>query len=516
MIAWIKSNRFLSIVLLVCLCFGVYYIINAIRWIAYPNSIDYGEGFVMNYTKLWANGTWKWNINIPPYLTMVYGVGFATLAVPFVNLFGATLVVGRSLSVVSAIISCLLLYLIVIKITGRKSLALIAFLLPATQPIFQTWSAMARVDMVAVMFDLLGVYLFIRYKDTKGIYLAVIPFVCAVMIKLTSISGFIAVIIYLFIYNRGRVQLFAEYFIADLIVLMLPLVIVSNGEYLRHILLYQNTIQNISVPQFMSLFPGFLYPFVALLVLALVYVKRIWHKKEYTVMSIYFICSFVVGAIGTFRPGAASLYYMETIMSGVICAVLGLCYVIVYIRHKLIKVNAISISCLIVAILTIIVPLRYTSFPDASFTNSINKIETIMESSDKPIITENSAIALNLNKDLYIEYFIFTNMARLGYWDETEYVEKYNNQEFDYLLLLTPLKYRINESGKGIPDGHFTDKSLVSMGNNYSLIAMNLSLNWQYSMFLYEANNKIKIDNRQVLKEVYPVWVKNGCDWKEY
>jgi len=518
MITWVKQNRLLSIILLVCIGFFAYYIFNAMCWIPYPNSIDYGEGFVMNYAKLWANGTWSWDINTPPYLTMVYGVGFPTLLYPFVKLFGATLLVGRAVSFVTALVACVLLYLIVVRLTGNKVYGLIASLLPMTQPTFQDWSWMARVDMSAVMLDLLGVYLFLRFKDSKWFYLAVIPFLCALMIKLTAIAGLVAVVIYLLIYNRKRVLSFIGLFVVGLVAVMTPLMITSGGEYWKQIILYQNTIQNISFPQFLALFPGFLYPFVALLVLALIYLKRTWGKKDYSLVGTCFVVALAIAMFTTLRPGAANLYYIEAIMAGIICATLGLSYMMVYVKRKRLTLNFVTVVCGVAVLASVIMPLRYTAFPDQNYTKAMDTVNELVSDSPSPIITEIPSVALNVGKDLYIEYFIFANMARLGYWDETPYIEKYNEQYFDYVMLITPLKYRIEESELGIPDGHFTDEALQAIGNNYSLIFVNLSSYWQYSMFLYEANGKLQNDNRLIVRDfvsngVYPSWDKDKSEW---
>lgn len=518
MITWIKNNRLLSIILLVCIGFFAYYIYNAVRWIPYPNSIDYGEGFVMNYAKLWANGTWKWDLISPPYLTMVYGVGFPTLLYPFVKLFGATLLVGRAVSFVAALIACYLVYLIVVRITGKRIYGLIGALLPMTQPLFQDWSWMARVDMAAVMFDLLGVYLVLRLKDSKWFYMAIIPFICALMVKLTAVAGLVAVVVYLLIYNRKRLFPFVGLFVLGLAAVITPLIVISHGEYWKQIILYQNTIQNISFPQFLALFPGFLYPFIGLLVFLLLYVKRQLNRKRYTVLGLYFIIAFAIDVFTTLRPGAASLYYIEAVMVGCICAPIGLSYIMPYIRRKWSQLNVVNVVVGLAVLATVIMPLRYTAFPDQQYTDSVNQVESIVSDTHNSILSENPAIPLNLGMDLYIEYFIFANMSRLGYWDETPYLGAINSQYFDYVLLITPLKYRIDEMSRGIPDGHFTDEALTSIGNNYSLIFVQLSSYWQYSMFLYEANGKLQNDDRPIVRDfvdkgMYVDWDKNESQW---
>lgn len=498
MILWIKSNRLLSIIILVCIGFFAYYIFNAMRWIPYPNSIDYGEGFVMNYAKLWANGTWNWDINTPPYLTMVYGVGFPILSYPFVKLFGANLWVGRGISFVSALVVCALLYLIVKQLTGKKSYGLLAFLLPTTQPIFRDWSVMARVDMYAVMFDLIGFYLVVKFKDSKWFYLAIIPFLCAIMIKLTAVAGLVAVGIYLLIYNRKRLFTFTGLFVVGLVVIFIPLMVISGGTYLNHIIVYQNTIMNAHFGTFLFLFNMLIYAFLILLVLTLVYLKRCWRKREYTLAGILFVVAFIINALGTFRPGAASMYYFETIFAGCICACLGLPYVLKYFQKKRLQVESVVIICVLVALFGYYGIQHNIQSPDRQYTEAVTKIETIMADSQNPIITENPAIALNMGKDLYIEYFIFTNMTRLGYWDETSYIEKYKSQYFDYVVLRVALLERMHSMRRGGLDGNFTNIALMAIEQNYTLVYQTINRYWRYSLFLYEANDKLKNDDRGI------------------
>lgn len=523
MIAWIKSNRLLSVILLVCAGFFAYYIFNSIHWIPYPNSIDYGEGFVMNYAKMWANGTWKWDVNIPPYLTMVYGVGFSILAYPFVKLFGATLLVGRALSFSAALIACFLLYLITTRLTGKKSYGLLAALLPATQPIFRDWSVMARVDMPAVMFDLLGFYIVVKFKDSKWFYLAIIPFLCAMMIKLSAIAGLIAVGIYLLIYNRKRFLAFAGLSAIGLIAILIPLMIVSDGTYLNHIVTYQNTIKNIHLGTFLFLFNMMIYSILILLVLVIVYLRRCLHKREYTLAGIFFVVAFVTNTLATFRPGAASMYYFETIIATCICACLALPYVLSYFRRKGFQPQGVVIIVVLVMIFGYYGVQHNIESPDEQYTEAVTIVETIMSDSKNPIITENPAIALNMGKDLYMEYFIFTNMTRLGYWDETAYVEKYNEQYFDYVVLRVSLSDRVRDVSNGRIDGDFTDAALMAIDGNYTLVYETVNRYWPYSLFLYEANGKLQNDDRPIvqgfeMKDANLVWDgdKNEWAWREY
>ncbi len=496
-VTWIKNNRLLSILLLVAIGFFAYYIFKAVQWLPYINSVDYGEPYVMNYAKLWANGQWKWDITIPPYLTMVYGIGYEILVYPFVKMFGAELWVGRSISFVSALVVCFIIYLIAKNITSKKSYGLLASLLPATQPFFRDWSLMARVDMPAVMFDMIGFYLVTKLKDSKYVYLAIIPFLFAIMIKLTAVAGLAAVVIYLLIYNRKKLAIFLPSFAVCLIAVVLWLEIISGGAYLRHIVTYNNTIENIYLGVFLFLLNWFVYPFMIIGVLSIAYIKKCWKDRNWALPCLLFITALIIDLFTTLRPGAAGLYYFEAIIASSICASIGLFYLIKsWSKGKPFGVANIVIIGIFVFMFAIYAPKSNVVFPDKQYDDDVKTIQSIVGDSTKPVISENPTVPYTMGKDLYVEFFIFTNMARLGTWDETPYIEKYQTQYFDYVILRLSLEQRMKDMEKGVIDGDFTDDVLKAINDNYTLIYQTENNDFPCGMFVYEANNRIKNDSR--------------------
>ncbi len=487
----VKNNRLMSILLVVAIGFYIYYLYGAVRWIPYPNSTDYGEGFVMNYAKLWANGTWKWDINMPPYLTMVYGVGFPILATPFVNLFGSELWVGRAMSFGASLVVCLLIYLIVQRLTGKKSYGLLAALLPATQPIFRDWSVLARVDMIAVMFDLLGFYLVLRFKNSKWVYLVIIPFLIAPTVKLTAIAGLIAAMTYFIMYDRKLALKFGGLCLALLVAILAVLQAISGGEYFKHVFLYQNTIMNFNFGTFLFIFQQLIYPFMIILVFGAMYVKRCF-SKSLNLPSLFFISALVIDIFTSFKSGAAGMYYFELIIATSICAVLVLPYLLESWRAS----ANYAIIGLLVVLFAATSPFTNMPFPDEKFNKGVATVESIMADSQKPIIAE----IPSMSKEPYIEFFVFTNLTRLGYWDESDYLDKYRSQYFDYVLLRVPIDKRMEYMADGEIDGDFTNNALLVINANYSLVYQSVGEYWPNSLYLYEANDKLKIDNREIIK----------------
>ena len=432
-----------------------------------PNSIDYGESFVMDYAKLWANGAWKWDVNVPPYLTMVYGVGYPMMLAPLVKIFGSDLWVGRTFTFIAGLITCWLLYLIVKHLTGKKTYGLLAALLPMTQFIFRDWSVMARVDMTAVMFSLLGVYLVIRWKDSKWVYLAVIPFIIAMMTKITAVAGLFAVLVYFLIHNRKKLLIFGGWLVAGLAVVITPLMIISGGTYLNHIITYENTINNFNVANFSSLLTTFLCTGFILVIGSFVYLAGKW--KDYHIVGLYFLAAFGIGMAGTFRIGSADVYYLETIVAGSICTVLALPAILDYFKNN-VKWFWTVVACVAVVFSLVYIPKPHYMNPNDDYTQAVEQVQLIMSDTNKPIITETADVVLGMGRDLYIEPFVFTNMARLKYWDDTNYLNGYKNGGYEYVLMRWSIEDRLEIINQGNMDISFSNEVIQFINDNYDLV----------------------------------------------
>lgn len=482
MLKRIKENKALSVILLIAAGFCAYYLFCAIRWIIYPNSIDYGEGFVLDYAKLLANGGWKWDINVPPYLTMVYGVGYPMLLAPLVKIFGSDLWVGRTFTFICGLVACWLLYLIAKHLTGKKTYGILAALLPMTQFVFRDWSTMVRVDMTAAMFSLLGVYLVIRWKDSKWAYLAVLPFILAMMAKITAVAGLCAVLVYFLIYNRKKLLIFGGWLVAGLAAVIIPLMIVSGGTYFNHVVLYENTINNFNVTNFASLLTTFLCTGFILIIGSFIYLSNKW--RDYPIEVLYFVFAFVIGAIGTLRIGSADVYYLETIMAGSICAVLALPAILEYFK-KNVKWFWTVVACIAVVLSLVYMPKPHYMNPNDDYTQAVKQAQTIIANTNSPIITETPDVVLGTGKDLYIEPFVFTNMARLGYWNDKNYVKGFYECEYEYVLMRWSIEDRVKIISQGNFDISFTNAVISAIYLNYDLVWQS-NLEFPYSLFLYK------------------------------
>ena len=116
------------------------------------------------------------------------------LIVGFIGQFAnITLRLERGVSLVFLFISLFLMYKIAALVTKNKIIAVIVALLPLTHPVVRQWGYMGRSDSLALMFALSGIYIVIKYGDSRKLYLSVIPFALAFFTKQYYLAGAIAV-----------------------------------------------------------------------------------------------------------------------------------------------------------------------------------------------------------------------------------------------------------------------------------------------------------------------------------
>jgi hypothetical protein len=404
------------------------------------------------------------------------------------KIFGSEIWVGRFIEVIALVVICLCCYLIVNKLTGKKIWGLVAGLLPLTQPIIRDWSLQYRVDMLAVMFSVLGLWIVIRYKNSKWIYASIPIFLLGLLTKISAISGLGATCIYLLIYNRKVFFNYASMMFVGLIISFGGIQLLSGGWYFSNIITW-NVTAFWTLPVIITNISSIILPLSALLSLAVFYVISKIKEKYYSLPLLFLGISAIVDFGSGLRVGGFLNYYLEFIIAVCMCATLILPTIIDKAKERYILTNKVDFHGLVIAgvfIISLTICLKTAfPFPSEKYNEEVEYVKNRISDTQKPVITENTGLVVSAGKDIYAEFFIVTNATRLGFFDDTEYVNDYKNQKFDYIILRIP----INERQYG--DGHFTKEIMDAINENYTLIYHpEMNFYW-YGIALYESNNKL-------------------------
>ena len=452
----------------------VYYIV---QWLPYPYQIDFGEGFTVYLGKLFSEGIFRpelWDINQEPYITLMYGPIFPIFEAILIKIFGVSLTIGRALSVGSTLILCGVIYFIVREFTNKKWLAFIVAFLPLCNPIIREWSLMARVEMVGLMFSLLGLYFFIKgNKKTpflnKWNILSVMCLTLAVYTKQTYLAAPIDILPYLFIHNRRNSFKFLVSLIIPCAALLVFFQIATGGLFINHLINY-----NLATPYFQELHQLFkdiqiIGVFtIGPICFSLAYCLFRLRERRVDVFTLYFFASFFILAVTLIRRGSFMSYGVEFIVLSMVLSGLFIIEVVQYdwLKSKLRNIRVflqISLPLLLAFQLLTNVAQEAFPFPTSKYTENCEQVSSIIKDTSEPILTENAGLVLVNNKTPYMEPFVFTNLTLLNIWDNTKYIQDITSQRFDYIVILTP-----NFAGR-TGYGHFTSEAMQAIQDNYKV-----------------------------------------------
>jgi hypothetical protein len=482
----------LAILAFILGAFGLIYLLTATMWIPYHGQIDFGEGFTMTIAKMWANGTWKWDINTEPYLTLMYQPVMFLISVPLIKIFGWSISIGRIISFSASLIALGMIYYIVKKKTGSTILGIIGGLLPITITSYRDFSFMARPDMLSAMFSVIGIWIAIRWRNSKWFWISIIAFLLAFFTKQSAVAGVVAVCAVSIIkdFKRGFVYglIFGFFVVAGVGIGSM----LTNGEYFKHLLLYNTTSPALWDP--LSIGKDNLWIALStscgVSALALLYVIKVIRSKErLDILSIWFLMTIPINLLMVFRNGGYVNYLMEYMIAGSCCAAIVLpCVIKGLISRSKIPLQLASAVIIVLMLFQLSTFSGYgfshiVPFPDKDTIKTEEEVYEIIKDTNRPIVTENAGFVTNSGKEVAIEPFVFGNLKRAGIWDDTGFIEKIDNEYYDYLVLRSPAHYPPR-----IDTGHFTLKWMDEIEKNYTVVYQSKETYFWYTMCVYKAN----------------------------
>ncbi len=407
-------------------CLGLW-IYSIVTYITMPQ-MEYSEGLIMYLGKLFGSGQWEWGLgDSAPFLVSFYPPVYYYLLGWLMNIFGDSLIVGRALVLATTAVCCIFVYLIIRQVTGNKMISIISGLLPLTHPVILGWSFIVRVDIAAVMFELMGIYLLLRFRDRFPWLLLSIPcFLLAVYTKQSIVAGSLAAIIWLLVRNWRQGLIYTGVMCAAGGVGLLAATVATDGEFFNQVFLYQRT-----NPTFKHFADDFILvgitPLAAYIALSLIF---IWRNKRH-LLSIFMLISLPLSILLVYRLGSSHVYFVEAIMATCLAASMGLQQVIRREAYPLLIMFVIPVMFLVSQAVNPI-------FPDQSYRGRYDAVKEIISDADYPILTENVQVALDAGKVPYYEPFVFSNLADFGYWDEQSLIDDLTAQRIDYIVSEKP------------------------------------------------------------------------------
>ncbi len=434
----------------------LFYTIHCSAIILFPYDLDYYEGHELRNAVLLSEGNSIYtSLNEPPYVPSTYTPLYSIVAAALIKIFGVGFFAGRFLTFIASLIIGVLIFDIVKTKTNNTFIGLISsFLFFSTNCVYY-WGAFFRVDMLAVMFSLLGFYIASKHEHditSKYLWLSLVPFVLAVYTKQSQVFALLAVSVWLFFKDWKLSVKYFSSFILICGVIFLFVNYVTKGQFWVHLIEYQN------VPWKLGLIIGsnyyFLLYFSVLVVIGLAYVINSLTREDLSLFSLYFLTTGFITAILVGHVGSAVYYYIEFV--AIACILVGFSSVELFeLRDESFKwrnreasdPKKVLLCTFLIVQLLIFANIPYISmgetlrYPFYGYTprhDDLVKgqiVSSYISNSPGLVLIEEQGFAVLNNKEVYFDFMQLNLLQRTGAFDSSPIQKDIENQKFSLIVL---------------------------------------------------------------------------------
>ncbi len=487
-------HRILMILALLALLFSlVMLVVHGANLMLFPYDYDQGEGFELVDTVLFSQFEWPYrNTDSFPFYSSNYPPLYHVIAAPFVWIFGPAYWYGRLLSLLSAFVAAGAVGYAVHRETGHRLIALLsglAFLASNTiyhiSPLFRQHISMVAFETVAVV--ILASAFANRRRSQVALSMGLL--IAAGYTKQLAAISAIAVFVWMFIRSPRRSILWGLCFGLVGAAIFVGLNLATAGEWWRQAIVAN--VNEFRQDQMVGLFKlwwqlhGFLIVPTALYIIYELYFSRL------SVYSIWFIFSVLLGGIGSGTWGAGDSYFATAIAA--MCILSGMLFARIISQNWAIDADNFYFRRLIrplrawgqiplYSVLLMLIPLLYLGYaratlkmPTSGFFQPIasalslpdntgrqffdsashnvlgyaqighlvtaadheagRRIVEIIQSSDKPAISEDAGFSLAAGREVITNPTQLLNLWRADVFDGTEIIDMIENQAFGVIVL---------------------------------------------------------------------------------
>jgi hypothetical protein len=197
-----------GLLLLALVVGAVVFAVDGARVIAFPYSVDYGEGPLLAQTRALGHreNIYRADLSSPPYTISNYPPLYPLVLSPVSRIAGPAFWYGRLLSWLSIVAAATLIGLIVHALTRDRLAAVIGGLSLLAFPPASYWAGLYRVDAFALALSLGGLYVCARGADApRAIPLAAVLLTAAIFTRQSyGVAAPLAAACWLLATGRGR------------------------------------------------------------------------------------------------------------------------------------------------------------------------------------------------------------------------------------------------------------------------------------------------------------------------
>ena len=460
---WVRGITFLlcAVSLFFLMLYGVMFVQHAVGVVRFPYQVDYGEGLELyQVSRLLTGQPLYGDINQPPYHLGVYGPLYPIIVAPIAALVGVRYGAGRAVSVVLALVIAWTLGKMVYDETKKRWVGIATGLLWLASHYVYSWAVLMRMDMLAIALSLLGLYIFwhgyIRRGLERHALIAMVLFVAAVFCRQLAIWAAAACLTFLVTTRRWALVGKSLVIYAGLGLALLGLLqAVTGGEAVRHLFLYNGRAWQISRWQAALQVAWTMYPLailVSLVTLVLAVLKR-WPTLPALYLAFAWLSSVTIagagGYINHFLEANAATWLAFGLFVGQIAGSKRWLWQLIVSTALLVQVAMLihlpySLQGGVLPPWTAIKPAvrswakqsraAYLWTPAPADTRVADELSQRVDQTPGLILSEDGSFTTTHGRPMWIQFFAFTQLARLGLWDQSPFIEQIRGRQFALLL----------------------------------------------------------------------------------
>jgi hypothetical protein len=450
------------------------YILHAMTALSCSFQIDFGEGFILDSAARLAAGERLYppmeGASLHPSL---YPPLYYSLYALLIRGGGMSFAWGRLISLVSTIVAAFLLFSITRRMTGKALLAGAAPLLFLFSPTVMEWGVLARVDMLALFFTLLGIFALASGSDRKSYGAAALWFTLALFTKQSFVAAPIAAFLSLFLNNQKKKALeFLVFYCSLCLIFFGAAEALSQGQF------FIQALRNMAAMHYSAgraLYLGgiFIQDSLLILILALFYtIQSLW-RRALTFLPLYFLLSLIVSLILAGKAGSYLNYYIEASAAASILAILqcaegfssnG--------RSRAVSVITRALAYLIPVAFMILNFHVCSEFKEADRillkrTPEVALLSEIIRDADGRVMSEDAGLLVLNGKGSDVKEFLYLKeLSRAGLWDQSGLLDDIEKMRFSLIVLNSEL----NEYAPSPrAEEHFNPEIIGAMKRHYEL-----------------------------------------------
>jgi MFS family permease len=423
----------------------------AVPVLRFPYVVDYGEAPLVDQSNrvLSHQVIYKSDFSKPPYIVANYPPIYILLQAGLAYLTGAPLLLsGRIISIFASIASAGILASLAKSLTESNLSFLVAMGLFLGHPYVITWSALARVDLLALLFCLLGIFiLYHRWYSWRWLCLALVCLLASIYTRQSYLlAGPMAASCWLWNRDRRKARIFMALLILMTILLFLTINFFSHGGFFLHIIRanineYKLSILGDWLKQFILI-----WPIISIGIIAVAYQFITQYKQNVAPrlnpFIIWCILVFFVGgllaSLTVGKVGSGANYFIELISAGAVLGSLALHQIRMIKWSRKFIFLLLGCGQLIWLLAGAVYLNRVTINNTWESMDRYNQIAKRIEAAamNGPILSDDYlGVVVELGQSIYYQPFEYGQLYHAGIWDPIPLAEEIKSGRFSLILI---------------------------------------------------------------------------------